>query len=431
MKQQDSNGEWQSQFTYDRLDQVTSETNPEENIYLYDTLGNCLKKNGQSRTINALNQVVADDASQYTYDANGNLIAQTNPSIIYQYDALNRLIRLVKDNEETTFIYDAFGRCLQITNAAGTKHLLYQGEQEIGSLFDGELDEFRLVHKENTIAIELQGQVFFPIQDQRYYICALQNSDGTLAQSYRYDAFQEQPSDKTIESPWRFANRREVAGLSLFTHRFYHPTLMRWLTTDPLGFEDGANLYRYVQNNSFKYIDPDGRVVFMIQLAYIGCTAGAAAFTIALPTLTELAVAATIAWGCNELYKTFTHKDLDITVNAETATEETPAVKEEGKTNPGDVYAPDRPLPMTPNGVPIPESVDPHTQLGTKDGTRGKYPKAREYGKDGEHVRDIDFTDHGYPHNHTNPHQHRAKPNKTGGTPSRVLAEPLPGWNYI
>ena len=46
------------------------------------------------------------------------------------------------------------------------------------------------------------------------------------------------------------------------------------------------------------------------------------------------------------------------------------------------VYAPDRPLPLTEDGVPIPDSDASHTQLGTKESKRRpgeKYSQAREF----------------------------------------------------
>ncbi len=51
-------------------------------------------------------------------------------------------------------------------------------------------------------------------------------------------------------------------------------------------------------------------------------------------------------------------------------------------------------------------------------------------GKDGKAVRDIDFTDHGRPQNHTYPHQHRWVENPTGGSLRRGDTEPLAEWNY-
>lgn len=40
----------------------------------------------------------------------------------------------------------------------------------------------------------------------------------------------------------------------------------------------------------------------------------------------------------------------------------------------------------------------------------------------------IDFTDHGEPHIHANPHEHPLEPNPTGGTPNRGNARPLENW---
>jgi len=55
-------------------------------------------------------------------------------------------------------------------------------------------------------------------------------------------------------------------------------------------------------------------------------------------------------------------------------------------------------LPRNPKtGKPVPETDDPHTQLGTRGTGERKYPQAREFGEKGKHVRDIDFTDHGRP----------------------------------
>src|SRR5262249_1214934 len=93
-------------------------------------------------------------------------------------------------------------------------------------------------------------------------------------------------------------------------------------------------------------------------------------------------------------------------------------------------YAPNRPLPQTQDGVFIPDTDAPHTQLGTCTGKKRQYPKAREFGENGEPIRDIHFTDHGFPDNHTNPHQHRHEENSTGGTKTRIRAEPLPGYEY-
>jgi len=91
-------------------------------------------------------------------------------------------------------------------------------------------------------------------------------------------------------------------------------------------------------------------------------------------------------------------------------------------------YAPDRELPRKENGEPdatADGAEGAHTQLGTKNGREGKYKQAREFDAEGNPKKDIDFTDHGRPDTHSNPHQHEWIPNETGGTPKRGKQEPL------
>jgi hypothetical protein len=83
----------------------------------------------------------------------------------------------------------------------------------------------------------------------------------------------------------------------------------------------------------------------------------------------------------------------------------------------------DRPLPRDPRtALPIPDSAYPHTQLGNRYSRRRNetYAQAREFGHDGQLIRDIDFTDHGR-RDHSNPHQHCYDQN----TGRRLPAAPL------
>ncbi|QVL56090.1 MAG: hypothetical protein KFB95_02475 [Simkaniaceae bacterium] len=103
-----------------------------------------------------------------------------------------------------------------------------------------------------------------------------------------------------------------------------------------------------------------------------------------------------------------------------------------------DVFAPDRKLPLDRHGNKIPDTDAPHTQLGSKISKKTKkpYPQAREFDAQGKPIRDIDFTDHGRPHEHPNPHQHVYKDSQTGGTLQRKSKKgenpghPVPEWSY-
>ncbi len=433
LKQKDPDGELVANFSYDRFDHLKSESGIENNRFQYDSLGNCVQKNKFAFDVNSLNQVENDAQCNYKYDLNGNLIKQTNPPITYAYDALNRLICLEQEEGKTSFIYDAFGRCLQIVDQSGKKNLLHNKNKEIGSVLDGRLHEFRLTHpketSESVFAIELNGEVYFPLQDARYNISALKRSNGTLAEWSRYSVFGKEVSYndgvKLPFNPWRFANRRSVAGLLQFQHRYYHPNLMRWLTTDPAGFEEGLNLYSYVRNNPFYYSDPDGRWAFVIPIVEgIICLTE---IIISAPTIG--AILGSITGGLLGIGVYEACKRNDVDYREEETLYEYPVYNQE-QANPYSVYAPERPLPMDENGVPIPDTDSEHTQLGTGSGRKGKYPQAREFDKGGQPVKEIDFTDHGRPHDHTNPHQHRREKNPTGGTRTREDAEPMSGWKY-
>jgi hypothetical protein len=85
-----------------------------------------------------------------------------------------------------------------------------------------------------------------------------------------------------------------------------------------------------------------------------------------------------------------------------------------------------QPLPRDKNGMPIPDSEYPHTQLGTKKGSKGTYRQTREWGTNGQLKKDTDWTDHGRPSNHPNPHDHEWIPNSTGGSLQRGPAKPFP-----
>ena len=90
-------------------------------------------------------------------------------------------------------------------------------------------------------------------------------------------------------------------------------------------------------------------------------------------------------------------------------------------------------MPNDANGVHVPDTDAPHTQLGTKGSKKRPmetYPQAREFDENGGPVKDIDFTDHREPRIHPNPHEHPYVPNPTGGIPQRGSPRPLENWSY-
>ncbi len=70
----------------------------------------------------------------------------------------------------------------------------------------------------------------------------------------------------TVENNLRFAGQYydSETGLHYNYHRYYDPSIGRYLTADPIGLAGGINLYSYAQNNPVNFTDPLGLWTFQI-----------------------------------------------------------------------------------------------------------------------------------------------------------------------
>lgn len=242
-------------FTYDSLNQILSEN---EDQYAYDSRYNCYDLKGSTCTYNSLDQLTYYNNHAFTYDQNGNLIQDNDNH--YRYDALDRLIEADTPNGIFTYTYDPFNRRIAKNNI----QYLYQGENEIGSI-SPEHTELRILGvgkgAENSAAIlfELNGETYLPHHDHRGNLTSL-IKEGEIVETHHYNAFGETNTNSL--SPWLFSSKRhdEETGLYYFGRRYYNPSLHRWLTCDPKGYDGGPNLYAYCLNAPLSHIDLYGLV---------------------------------------------------------------------------------------------------------------------------------------------------------------------------
>jgi len=114
----------------------------------------------------------------------------------------------------------------------------------------------------------------YPLADSLGSTVALTDAQGRVTQRYRYTAYgtptvltlNYQPSALNSGSPYRFlfTGREWLASVGLNDHRnrYYSPGLGRWLTTDPIGFRGGLNLYEYANNSPLIFSDPTGTAAY-------------------------------------------------------------------------------------------------------------------------------------------------------------------------
>jgi len=248
----------------------------------YNAVGNRQRvtDNGQitGYTANHLNQYTVVDGSTLSYDANGNLsntVAGVLGDWTYTYDAQNRLIRATGGPSSVVaeFYYDARNRCVKRVINGVTTYLIYDG--------------WSLLEERNLAGNLLARYYHGPVIDELlcrvtetntvYYhhdglgsTVALTDSTGNVVESYTYDVY-GQPSflsatyhllpTSSVTNRFLFTGREYLADLALYDyrHRFYSPSLGRFLQTDPLRFDaEDVNLYRYVENNAVNIIDPLG-----------------------------------------------------------------------------------------------------------------------------------------------------------------------------
>lgn len=249
-------GPYEIIYTYDDLDQLTSESGPFVNQYTHDSLNNRRVKNQVLNDINDLNQVISDEKNQYTYDRNGRRLTRQDTS--YIYDALGRLTS-IKDKESIVYHHDPFGRLVERSIANTKEKYLYQFDTEIASFDNEQMTTFKALYGSHApFALELEGKVYSPIRNHRGDICSLL-ADKVVA-TYRYNAFGEFSHQGSVTSPWLFSGQRYDAdsGFYHYAKREYDPALGVWVTPDPSGYADGPNLYAYVKNNPLTYVDPYG-----------------------------------------------------------------------------------------------------------------------------------------------------------------------------
>ena len=292
----------ETHYNYDSLSQLTSEN---ACSYAYDSLYNRIKKNEKTIEVNQLNELRTHDSIRCSHDLNGNLILKETPTktLRFAYDPLNRLIEADSENGKISFIYDPLGRRLSKTGQTAERYL-YHGQNEIGAFnVQNEPINLRVLglakHKNSpsTIAIELDNRKFAPILDVQGNVRRLidLNTKSTVS-SYEFTAFGEVlNAQDRIFNPWKFASKRfdSELGLIYYGKRYYDPEFARWLTTDPAGITDSANLYQALFNNPFRYHDPEGEFAFLIPFIPI-LEIALPSLAFGLPSLTQLGMAAGI-----------------------------------------------------------------------------------------------------------------------------------------
>lgn len=244
----------------------------------------------QTRVHNEANELIRIDATNLTYDDNGNL--QNDGAYAYAYDEENRLIRVTRNSDAAIagqYQYDALGRRVKkIANPAGVPietRYFYDGARIIEEQSAAGATQATYTYGnyiDEVLTMDRGGQTYYYHQNNLWSVEAITNGAGVVVERYSYDAYGRAsvftasgvpipPSawgtpHSVIFNPWMFTGRQldEETGLHFYRARYFDPKQGRFITRDPIGNwgdkANAGNAYSYVGNNPQRFTDPSGFV---------------------------------------------------------------------------------------------------------------------------------------------------------------------------
>ena len=274
-------GTWD--YTYDNAGQLVGADFTSTNInvpsktlaYQYDAAGNRIAVIEDSVTTNYasnnLNQYETAGGKSFTYDEDGNLIAQAEAGnhYTYVYDIDNRLIQVTKpDSTIITYEYDAFGnRSAIIDNGVRTEFLVDPfGWGNVVGEYDATGAKLASYYHGLGLAgrADSAGNLAFFDADATGNIIGLTDDLGAVANRYVYTPFGDELYEmetilNSFEFNGAFGVMEDADNLLYMRARTYDVELGRFLSEDPLFLSgDIGNLYRFAWNDSIQFVDPEG-----------------------------------------------------------------------------------------------------------------------------------------------------------------------------
>jgi RHS repeat-associated protein len=265
-------------YGYDNANQLTSltytldETTLGTLTYTYDLAGNRTSVGGTwartglpsaltSAEYDAANRLTDWDSTSFTHDDNGNLTGDGTTT--YTWDARGQLTGL-SGGVSASFQYDGLGRRRGKTIAGTTTQFLYDGLNLAQELNSGGTPTANLLTGlgiDETFTRALSGGTETLLLDALGSTAALADGDGDVQTEYTYSPFGETSvSGTSSTNTAQFTGRdNDGSGLYYYRSRYYSPSQQRFVSEDGIGVSGGLNLYGYVGNAPFSWIDPLGQ----------------------------------------------------------------------------------------------------------------------------------------------------------------------------
>jgi RHS repeat-associated protein len=194
--------------------------------------------------------LTSDGTTSYTYDLENQLVSASGPTArAIWYDPLGRLSRTLTSSVDERFLHDGGQLALEYDGSSAAFPITRR------YVFGPDLDE--PVVEDAGGALNCSGKRFLNA-DRLGSVIARSDCSGNRTDVETYD---ESGAPGPLNQG-RFGYTGQMwmpeIGKYYYKARMYSPALGRFLQTDPVGPEDGPNLYAYVENDPVNLTDALG-----------------------------------------------------------------------------------------------------------------------------------------------------------------------------
>lgn len=260
--------------------------------YQYDAVGNILEMKHQTGA------ATGNWTRQYTYatNATNQLLTTQIGSNIYQHNHYDQHGNMTKMPHLQALTWNFADQLVEVQlNAVGDKayynydnggqrvrKVIQKANKRTERLYLGGVERYREYDASNQVTLErwtlmVEGIALVETETGKPPLIRYQytnhlgsaaletDANGNLISYEEYHPYGTTAYSTYVNASYavkryRFTNkeRDDETGLYYFGVRYYAAWLGRWTSSDPGGFIDGLNLYRYVRNNPVNLTDPTG-----------------------------------------------------------------------------------------------------------------------------------------------------------------------------